>query len=452
MIIKKSLLLAGFFAMLLMPSCSSSEAADGLPNVIIIFTDDMGYGDLACYGNPNIETPNLDRMADEGMRFTSFYVGASVCSPSRAALMTGRYPLRHMTFNTGPESTNGLPLEETIMAEILSQKGYATMAIGKWHLGHMSEYLPTSRGFDSFYGLPYSNDMILPWCPWLTEEDRLFLYEDSTRVREIGYDQEELTVNYTEQALSFIESSAGEPFFLYLAHSMPHLPVSTSEQFRGISEGGLYGDVIETIDWSTGQIMAKLKELGIDGNTLLVFTSDNGPWIDPPQRMLQRGVEPWHVGSVGMLRGSKGTTYEGGFRVPAIIRWPGKVPAGSVNHDIVATIDLFPTVAEVTGADLSGGKALDGMSISGVLTGEGASPRKEYFYSRGDRLQAYRKGDLKLRITGQDGIQLFDLAVDPGERTNIADRHPEKVKEMHNAMVVFADESGADFEGRSLLP
>jgi len=444
-------MVAVFCAVMVVPSCSTEETTDGLPNVVIIFTDDMGYGDLSCYGHPNIETPNLDRMADEGMRFTSFYVGASVCSPSRASLMTGRYPVRHMPFNTGPDSKNGLPLDETIMAEMLSAKGYATMAIGKWHLGHMPEYLPTSRGFDSFYGLPYSNDMILPWCPWLTEEDKLYLYEDTVRTREIGFDQDDLTVDYTNEALDFIESSSGGPFFLYLAHSMPHLPVSTSEQFRGLSEGGLYGDVVETIDWSVGQVMEKLEELGIADNTLLVFTSDNGPWITAPPRMMQRGVEPWHAGSVGMLRGSKGTTYEGGFRVPAIIRWPGIVPAGSVQHDMISSIDLYPTIAGITGAELPE-KKLDGLDIMGVLEGKTVSPRDKFFYSRGTVLEAFRKGDLKLRITAGDGVQLFNLAVDPGERTNIADRYPGEVEKMFAAMTAFAEESGAEFDSNLYRP
>lgn len=442
--------IAGFAGMVAIAaglfSCGSPAEQMVQPNIVVVFADDMGYGDLSCYGHPNIHTPRIDGLADEGVRFTSFYVGASVCSPSRAALLTGRYPIRNMPFNTGPESTNGLPVEEVTLADLLSGQGYATMAIGKWHLGHQPEYLPTSRGFGTFYGLPYSNDMILPWCPWLSETDTLFLYKDSLKVKEVGFGQDNLTVDYTHEALKFIESSADKPFFLYLAHSMPHLPVSTSEAFLGKSEGGLYGDVIETIDWSVGEIRDKLTELGLDRNTIVVFTSDNGPWINMPDRMLQRGVEPWHAGSVGMLRGSKGTTYEGGFRVPAIVRWPGVTPEGAVCHDMASTMDLFVTLAEATGAVVPDDRVIDGVNILPMLRGEEGDLRSTYYFVQGRRLQAVRDGDLKLRIDGEEGFQLFNLSRDPGERINIAGRHPDEVRRLMDKLIDFAVETGADFE------
>jgi arylsulfatase A-like enzyme len=446
-LINKFSWVAGMLAVIAgLSSCGIPAEKDVKPNIIIVFADDMGYGDLGCYGHPNIETPNLDRLAEQGVRFTSFYVGASVCTPSRAALLTGRYPVRNLPFNMGPESKNGLPVEEVTLANLLSGQGYATMAIGKWHLGHMPEYLPTSRGFDSFYGLPYSNDMILPWCPWLSEEDTLFLYQDTTKVKEIGFDQENLTVDYTNEALRFIESSADHPFFLYLAHSMPHLPVSTSAEFLGRSEGGLYGDVIETIDWSAGQVMAKLEELGIEDNTLLVFTSDNGPWMDLPDRMLQRGVERWHAGSTGMLRGSKATSYEGGFRVPAIVRWPGVTPAGEVCHKMASTVDLFVTLAEAGGAEIPADRVIDGVNIVPLMKGGDEAVRTTYFYARGKLIEAVREGDLKLRVTPGDGVQLFNLSDDPGERINIADRYPDEVRRLSRLMVDFAAETGAVYD------
>lgn len=429
-------------------SCSPTpepSATESRPtNIVIIFADDLGYGDLSCYGHPDIETKHLDQMAEEGIRFTSFYAAASVCTPSRAALLTGRHPIRHTPNNFGPESTTGLPLDETTLADMLQNKGYATMAVGKWHLGHLPPYLPTARGFDAFYGLPYSNDMILPWCPWLTEDDKLFLYEDSVAVKEIGFEQDDLTLNYTRKAVEFIQNHQETPFFLYFAHSMPHLPISTSEQFLGQSKAGLYGDVVETIDWSVGQVLEAIKEGGIDDHTLVVFTSDNGPWQNLPDRMLQRGVERWHAGTAGLLRGAKATTYEGGQRVPAIMRWPNEIEQGIVNHEVVTTMDLLPTIAGITGASLPKEKKIDGRDISAVFSGGALNDDNyRFFYARQENLQAVRFGDWKLRYTEAEGYQLFNVAFDPGEMYNQAENHPELVAQLLREMQAFAEETGA---------
>ncbi len=317
------------------------------------------------------------------------------------------------------------------------------MAIGKWHLGHQKDYLPTSRGFDSFYGLPYSNDMILPWCPWLTEDHTLDLYVDSLAVEEIGFAQEDLTVNYTKKAVEFIQENKDQPFFLYLAHSMPHLPVYTSDEFLGKSKAGLYGDVIQTIDWSVGEILNTLRELNIDDNTMVIFTSDNGPWQNMPDRMLQNGVQPWHAGSVGLLRGSKATTYEGGFRVPGIISWPNQIPKGQTSSEIATTMDLFTTIVDITGGELPDDRVIDGNSILSLLKGEECIPTKQHFYLMGNRVEALRVGEWKLRCTKSDGIELYNLNIDPAERCNQSDQYPELVDELYQKMKDFSIETGA---------
>jgi len=447
--LKKILRIAGFTALFFgFSTVASAQQQKGQkPNVILIFADDMGYGDLSCYGHPVIQTPNIDKMAYEGIRFTSFYAAASVCTPSRAALLTGRYPIRNIPTNCGPpDLEKGLPVSEITIANMLKDEGYATMAIGKWHLGHGEQFLPTKRGFDRFYGLPYSNDMLLPWCPWLSEDDKLYLYEDDQPVKEIGWEQDKLTKNYTQRALDFMEANSGEPFFLYLAHSMPHLPIATSEEFRGLSKGGLYGDVIETIDWSTGQILLKLKELGLDENTLVIFTSDNGPWHNLPDRMLQRGVERWHAGSTGLLRGAKASTYEGGFRVPGIIRWVTHIEGNRVTSEMATTMDLFTTIAHVCGASLPGDRKIDGKNLLPLLNGALESPTETLFYCRGENLEAVRQGKWKYRVTESEGIQLFNLLLDPAEMYNVAGEYPDRASEMHRQLEQFSKETGARFE------
>lgn len=411
------------------------------PNFIVLFADDMGWGDLGCYGHPTIRTPNLDRMAAEGARFTSFYAAAPVCTPSRVGLLTGRYPIRAgQPNNTGPDTKGGLPLSEILLPQVLKQRGYRTMAIGKWHLGYTpQDHMPTRRGFDTYFGLPYSNDMI---PPWVKTSRPLQLYRDLDVIEEVT-DQTTLTERYTQEALRFIRSAGSSPFFLYLPYSMPHLPVSTSARFRGKSRAGLYGDVIETLDWSAGEILATLKAIGQDKNTLVVFASDNGPWHNLPPRMLQKGIEPWHTGSKGLLRGAKGETYDGGLRVPGIFRWPGVIPSEQVIMDMASTLDLFPTLARAAGASMPSDRVYDGFDLMPLLSGAGKPPRNEFFYCRGRALEAVREGQWKLRYTRQ-AQELFNLDEDPAERYNLYDRHPEVAGRLLKRLRAFAAEIQAD--------
>jgi len=420
------------------PEAGSTER----PNVVILFTDDQGYGDLSGYGHPSIETPNIDSLADQGTRFTSFMTGAW-CVPSRTQLLTGRYmPRVDFGGATGGDGDGGLPGSEVTLAEALGEAGYATGMAGKWHLGHAEErFLPPNQGFDSWFGLPYSNDYRKPW---VQTEEPLGLYR-GTEMVEHPINQDSLTVRYTEEAVSFIEEQAGgdRPFFFYLAYNMPHLPIHTTERFRGRSDAGLYGDVIETIDWSMGRVLAALDEAGVAENTIVFFASDNGPWLNLPDRMLQAGNKPWHAGSPGPLRGWKHTSYEGGARVPAMIRWPGHVEAGADTDQLVASPDIYRTLLEAAGAELPD-HPVDGHDLMSFLTGEvGESPRERYYYFLDGALEAMRVGPWKLRVAG-DTTQLFNLQNDPAERFNRAEGHPDRVEKMQAQMETFADSVEAD--------
>lgn len=427
------------------------------PNFVLIFADDLGYGDLASYGHPAFQTPHLDRMAAQGARFTDFYVPMPYCAPSRASILTGRYPFRHgVVGNPTPDSgvnDYGLPATEVTIAQALKEQGYATTAIGKWHLGHIPEYLPIRRGFDSYFGILYSNDMR---PVQLVEDDRVVEYPVV---------QGTLTKRYTERALRFIEAKRDQPFFLYLPHAMPHKPLAASEDFyTPDTSDDLYADVIRELDWSVGQVLAKLRELGLDENTLVIFTSDNGP--------------SWG-GSTGGLRGMKSRTWDGGVRVPFIARWPGRIPAGLVSKEPAASIDVFPTFANLAGASLPEDRTMDGRDILPLMTSPGAeSPHEAIFAMSGGRLHIVRSGKWKLHVRapgpsrGPENIEayiegsfnarkpdgttiiapfeqpyptqypgvltgdapremmLFDLEADPAEQYDIADSHPDVVKRL----------------------
>lgn len=400
------------------------------PNIVLLFADDMGYGDLGCYGHPTIQTPNLDRLAGQGLRLTSFY-SAPGCVPARKQLLLGRYPGRvHTNGNTGVTGKGGLSDSELTLAEALKGAGYRTAMLGKWHLGYAEEkFLPVNQGFDSWFGLPYSNDMM---PPWVKTEVPLWLYEGTKRV-EHPVNQDTLTTRYTERAVKFLERDHDKPFFLYLAYNMPHMPVRTADRFRGRSRAGLYGDVIQTIDWSVGEVMKTLKRTGRDKNTLVIFISDNGPWLNPPSRMLQKGNLLWHAGSPGPLSGHKGTLLEGGVRVPCILRWPGRIEAGQTSAEMAATLDLYATLVTAAGGSLPKHK-IDGHDLRPFLFGKTKwSPRKIHFYSKGRGPGAVREGPWKLHADGR----LFNLDIDPAERFDRAEEKPEitaKLKAKLDAM------------------
>jgi len=435
----KKLVFFLIFNALTIPMWSANEAHLRPPNFIIIFADDLGYGDLGCFGHPSIRTPNLDRMAAEGVRLTDFYVAASVCTPSRAGLMTGRYPIRSGMCSDNrrvlfPDSALGLPAEEWTIAEVLKTAGYATACIGKWHLGHLPQYLPTSNGFDSYLGIPYSNDMDRVasspngrsafWDPKIDYWNVPLMRNEN--IVERPTDQTTLIKRYSEEAVQTIRRSKEKPFFLYLAHNLPHVPLFASDSFLGGSRRGLYGDVVEEIDYGVGQIMATLEEEGLSENTFVFFTSDNGPWLPFKE----------HGGSAGPLSEGKGSTWEGGMRVPAIAHFPGVIPGGSVNASLSGTIDLLPTLAKMAGVDLPDNLILDGKNILPMLRGQDWSPHESYLFYRGEELFAVRFGDYKAHFKTRSGYRdkettphdpplLFHLGMDPGEKYDVAQDHPE---------------------------
>lgn len=414
---------------------ASTTPADR-PNVVLIFVDDMGYADPSCFGNPTVATPNIDGIAARGLKLTSFYSAPS-CVPARAQLMLGKYSGRvELTGGTGPGSKGGIADSDVTLAQALKSAGYATAMVGKWHLGHGSDkLLPTGKGFDSWLGLPYSNDMVKPW---VQTDEPLWLY-DGPRKIEHPVKHDTLMQRYTERAVAFLRQPRSNPFFLYFAPAMVHLPLAVGERFRGKSRAGLFGDVLEELDWSVGEMLAAVREMDKERNTLVIFTSDNGPWINMPPRMLQAGNLPWHVGSAGALRMSKGSTYEGGVRVPAIVQWPGRIPAGRSSAEIVATMDLYATLVRL-GTGALPGHSTDGHDLSDFLQGKTArSPRSEFYYFNNKQLDGVRSGPWKLRL--KDGKELFHLDLDPSERHNRAEENPQMVAELTAKLKAMADRS-----------
>ncbi|WP_153556511.1 sulfatase family protein [Roseimaritima sediminicola] len=445
----KLISLASLLILGLLPSLTAAEPEK--PNFVIIFTDDQGYGDLGCFGADHVHTPRIDQMAAEGARLTSFYVAAPVCTPSRAALMTGCYPKR-INMATGSNfgvllaaDPKGLHPDEITIAEVLQSAGYATGMFGKWHLGDQPEFLPTQQGFDEFFGIPFSHD-IHPYHP---RQDHygfppLPLLEND-QVVELDPDADYLTKRITERAVSFIERHKDEPFFLYVPHPIPHAPLHVSPPFITTVAGDvaatleaedgnidyrtrdkLFPQAIAEIDWSVGQILDALKENGVDENTLVLFTSDNGP----PKRTL--------CASPGPLRGHKGTALEGGMREPTVVRWPGKIPAGMPNDQMMTTMDLLPTFAKLAGATLPTDRVIDGKDVWPTLSGQAPTPHETFFYHRGNTLAAVRSGKWKLHVHRGRPAQLYDLENDIAEKKNLAKSHPQVVKRLKAHLDAFA--------------
>lgn len=425
-------LLAAVVAPAVSPAAEAAE--DRPPNFVIIFCDDLGYGDVGPFGSTKHRTPNLDRMAAEGIRFTDFYVTSGVCTPSRSSLLTGCYPKRvGLHQNEGgawvlfPGNRRGIGADEVTMAEVLKSRGYATGIVGKWHLGDQPEFLPTRHGFDSYFGIPFSNDMghgynkRYPPLPLLRNE----------QVIETEPDQAQLTPRYTAEAIEFITANRQRPFLLYLPHTFPHNPISASERFAGKSANGPFGDSVEEIDFSTGEILSAIKRLGIDEQTLVIFTSDNG-------------ANPRWGGTNAPLRGTKGTTFEGGQRVPCVMRWPGKIPPGTVCRELASTLDLMPTLAKLAGTSAPTDRIIDGKDVRPLIfAAPGAkSPHEAFFYYHRANLQAVRCGDWKLHLPRRQPVrgkkgqprqvppQLYNLKQDVGEKNNVAGQHPEVVERL----------------------
>jgi len=405
-----------------------------MPNIIIVFADDQGYQDLGCFGSPSVVTPNIDRLATEGIRFTSFYSGYCVCSASRASLMTGCYqPRLSMPGVLGPNSRVGLHPDEVTIADMLKTRGYSTMCIGKWHLGDKPQTLPTAQGFDHYFGLPYSNDMarIKGWGNNADDLDKIWklkkwdvyknaLYRD-TDIVESPLNQVTMTERYTKEAVRFIRSNKDLPFFLYFPHTMVHVPLFVSNDRYDPDPANAYKLAVEHIDWSVGQILDTLKDLKIEDNTLIIYSSDNGPWLSKKH----------HGGSALPLRAGKGTTYEGGMRVPGIMRWPGRITAGTLSDEVIGTIDMLPTIASLVGAELPD-HPIDGLDASALLTEAGArSPHRKvgYFYYKNSRVEAVRRGKWKLRLASKEP-ELYDLDADISESNDIAASNQDVVKEL----------------------
>lgn len=423
------------------------------PNFVIIFTDDLGYGDLGSFGSESIKTPNIDRMATEGRRFTNFMVASPLCTPSRAALLTGSYPKRvDMPRVLFPYSQKGLNPDEFTIADLLKSEGYATACIGKWHLGHHPETLPMELGFDRYYGIPYSNDMNHPdnknkpkggpdgmdalWKnpgSTLTEWNTPLMENDV--IIEVPVDQRTITRRYTDQAIEFITENKDTPFFLYLPHSMPHIPLYVPDDYYDPDPKNAYIRVIEHIDAEVGRLIEAIESLGLDDNTVVIFTSDNGPWLRFEH----------HAGSAGPLRAGKGTTFEGGQRVPCVAWGPGHIPAGTESDELFTTLDLLPTIAAMTNSELPANRIIDGLNASALLLGDAApSPRHEFLYYNGrTHLEGIRVGNWKLLVKPKEPkIQLFNLNESIGETTNLAEAHPHIVDQLRRRMEQLDREIG----------
>ena len=473
--ILKKLTVVLIAVLLLSAGCSQQKKPDrSRPNVVVIFMDDMGYGDLASYGAIDYETPNLDRLAMEGMRFTNFYAAQAVCSASRAGLLTGCYPNRiGITGALMPWAKHGLSDKEMTIAELLKQKGYVTGMAGKWHLGHQKKFLPLQHGFDEYLGIPYSNDM---WPvgydgkpitkdtdrPWKLKYPPLPLIDGNKKIGEFNTfdDQAKMTTMFTERAVNFIKRNKDKPFFFYLAHPMVHVPLAVSDKFKGKSKQGLFGDVMMEIDWSVGQVLKALKDNGLEDNTIVIYTSDNGPWLNFGN----------HAGSTGGLREGKGASWEGGQREPCIVKWPGVVPEGVICNKLSSTIDILPTLAEITGAKLPDHK-IDGVSILPLWKGvKDANPRDYFLYYYGrNNLENVRKGNWKLVLPhkyrtyegflpgndgfpgqtgiGESGLELYNLRRDPGEHYNVIELYPDVVKDIMRIVDKAREDLGDDLTG-----
>ena len=452
-------------------SCSGIRNNE-YPNIVIIFMDDLGYGDISNFGAINYKTPNIDKIVNDGMLFTNFYSAQAVCSASRAGLLTGTYPNRiGISGALMPYSNHGLHDDEITIAEMLKDKGYATAIYGKWHLGHHKKFLPNNHGFDTYVGIPYSNDMwpvdfdgnqISDTSNWKKKTyPQLPLIEDFEKIKEIKTleDQAMLTTLYTEKSIKFINENKDNPFFLYVPHSMPHVPIAVSDKFLGKSKQGLYGDLMMELDWSVGEIIKSLESNNILENTLVIFTSDNGPWLNFGN----------HAGSTGGLREGKGTSFEGGQRVPTVMMWKNMIPRGKIANQLSSTIDLFPTIASIVDAKLPSHK-IDGINILEILEGKDSKPRDHFFYYYGNNnLEAVRKDNWKLILPHtsrsyegvlpkndghggpynriETGLELYNLRRDPGEEYDVIKLYPEIVKELMDLAEIARKEMGDNLTG-----
>lgn len=427
----------------------TQQASAAKPNFVVFYADDMGYGDWNRGGHPSIYTPSLNRMADQGVQMTQFYSGNPVCSPSRSALLTGRNAIRTGVIQVFfPGNNRGMSPDEVTIAEALKPAGYTSAAIGKWHLGSTPEYRPLRQGFDYYYGILYSNDMY-----------NADVFRNDERI-EHPANQATLTKRYTEEAIGFIEKSKSQPFFLYVPFAMPHVPIFASEKFRGKSRRGLYGDTIEEIDWSVGQINSTLDRLGLSEKTLVIFTSDNGPWVSKNQ----------DGGAPGLLRGAKGDTFEGGMRVPCIARWPGRLPAGQISMEVGSVLDFMPTFCTLAGTQIPAERPIDGINLMPALEGK-KMPGRPLFYYRGEHLRAVRQGRWKAHFSywsdpnvydeGTPNLSkywvtsrtpmLFDLEVDPSERFDLAAKHPDVVRDLTTVVKDYTEEVRRKGENQELI-